>query len=629
VTARAGSRPNSDPRPAETGRRRRLLAASMIAVAMLAIVAYLPAIHGEFVWDDDAYVSQNPLLTAPDGLWKIWFSTDQPSQYFPLVYTTFRAERPLWGLHPTGYHVVNLLLHLVDALLVGLILRKLRVPGAWLAAAIFLLHPVQVESVAWITERKNVLMALFLGLSMLAWIRFTEDSREGCASPRAYWTSLALYAAALLSKTTACMAPAAQVLILGLRGERIDRRRWAQMAPFVALGLAMGLFTIWWERHHQGTRPELLPLDPLERLLLASRALWFYLGKLAWPANLAFSYPAWHIDARELGAWVWPALGAAAALALWRWRAGIGRGPIAAAGFYVAMLLPTSGVILLATFVYSYVADHYQYVACVGPIALACAAGHRATHRLGRRGRAASHVAAALLLVVLATLTWRQARAYRGPETLWRDTLRKNPQSWLAHNDLGTWLHAHGKVDEAIEHFRRALEIERGRPGPEARIRYNLANALAQRGEFAEAEGLYRQVLERRPMDAPAANNLGNVLLASGRLDAAVRAYRQAIESDPRYIQALLNLARILATTTDASVRDPVQAVAFAERAAARTGGDPDTMMVLATAYAASGRLADAAAAAERGAERTDPASPLGTELRRLVAAYRPGRVAR
>ncbi len=582
--------------------------------------------HGGFVWDDDAYVSQNPLLTAPDGLWNIWFSTDQPSQYFPLVYTTFRAERAVWGLHPTGYHVVNLLLHLADALLVGLILRRLRIPGAWLAAAIFLLHPVQVESVAWITERKNVLMAFFLGLSTLAWIRFTGLSRDGRAAPRAYWTSLALYAAALLSKTTACMAPAAQVLIHWLRRERIDRRRWAQMAPFLAMGLAMGLFTVWWERHHQGTRPELLPLAPVERLLLSSRALWFYLGKLAWPVNLAFSYPAWHIDAREPGAWMWPALCAAAGVALWRWRARIGRGPIAAAAFYVAMLLPTSGVILLATFAYSYVADHYQYAACVGPIALACAAWQRTTLRLGPRGRAASGVAAALLLVVLATLTWRQARAYAGPEALWRDTLRKNPRSWLAHNDLGTWLHSHGKVDEAIEHFRRALEIERGNPWPEARIRYNLANALARRGDLAEAEGLYRQVLERRPLDAPAANNLGNVLMASGRAGEAVRSYRRAVESDPDYVQALVNLARVLATATDASVRDPVQAVALAERAAAQTGGDPESMMALATAYAASGRLAEAEAAAERGAARTDPASPLGRELRRLVEAYRPAR---
>src|ERR1700716_1012235 len=125
------------------------------------ILVYLPARNGGFIWDDDDYITKNALLTLPDGLWRIWFSLDSPSQYFPLVYTTFRIERGIWGLNPSGYHWVNILLHTANALLLWRLLARLKAPGAWMAAMIFALHPVQVESVAWITERKNVLMGFF------------------------------------------------------------------------------------------------------------------------------------------------------------------------------------------------------------------------------------------------------------------------------------------------------------------------------------------------------------------------------------------------------------------------------------------------------------------------------------
>src|SRR5213079_2437497 len=179
------------------------------------ILVYRPAWNGGFLWDDDDYVTNNELLTAPDGLRRIWFSLDSPSQYFPLVYTTFRIEHRLWGLNSTGYHWVNLVLHVANALLVWLVLARLKVPGAWLAGAIFALHPVQVESVAWITERKNVLMGFFFLLSLLSWTGFVE------AQPRRMWKFYALvlvfYVLALSAKSTACTLPAALLLILWLQ----------------------------------------------------------------------------------------------------------------------------------------------------------------------------------------------------------------------------------------------------------------------------------------------------------------------------------------------------------------------------------------------------------------------------
>src|SRR5213592_939987 len=222
-----------------------------LILTAVTIFAYRPAWNGGFLWDDDVYVTNNELLTAPDGLRRIWFSLDSPSQYFPLVYTTFRVEHALWGLNPTGYHWINLILHVANALLVWAVLAQLKIPGAWLAGAIFALHPVQVESVAWITERKNVLMGFFFLLTLLAWIAFVDERTK--RPWRFYWLALILYMLALSAKTTACTLPAALLLILWLQKKPITVRRVIQILPFVVLGIGMGLLAVWWERYHQGT----------------------------------------------------------------------------------------------------------------------------------------------------------------------------------------------------------------------------------------------------------------------------------------------------------------------------------------------------------------------------------------
>src|SRR6059036_1850622 len=239
-----------------------------LLLATVTIFVYQPAWNGGFVWDDDDYIIKNDLLTASDGLRRIWFSLDSPSQYFPLVYTTFRLERAIWGLHPSGYHWINLLLHVANALLVWRVLARLNVPGAWLAGAIFALHPVQVESVAWITERKNVLMGFFFLLTLLAWIVFIDERTK--RPWRFYGLALILYVLALSAKSTACTLPAALLLILWLQKKSINWERILQIAPFFLLGLGIGLVTVWWERYHQGTRMAVLALGPVERILVAS-----------------------------------------------------------------------------------------------------------------------------------------------------------------------------------------------------------------------------------------------------------------------------------------------------------------------------------------------------------------------
>jgi hypothetical protein len=329
-----------------SSRNRAWLLGLLLVVATL--LAYQPAWQAGFIWDDDEYVTDNPLLTAPDGLKRIWFSLDSPSQYFPLTYTVFRIERSLWGLNPAGFHWVNILLHAANALLVWRLLRRLSVPGAWLAAAIFALHPVQVESVAWITELKNVLSLFFFLLAMRAWVEFVEDR------PKPLWRFYALAlmscALALFSKTTACTLPAALLLVLWLKGKPIDRFRLAQMIPFLAMGAGMGLVTVWWERYHQGTQGVRFSYGLVERLLIASHAVWFYLGKLVWPVNLIFSYPRWTINAADPLAYGWLAAGLGLGIAIYVARRSAGRGVEVAALFYVTTLGPLLGFIMLYTF---------------------------------------------------------------------------------------------------------------------------------------------------------------------------------------------------------------------------------------------------------------------------------------
>ena len=352
-----------------------------LAIVLLVFLAYGSALRAGFVWDDDKYVTDNPMLTAPDGLKQIWFSTHTQSQYFPLVYSTLRVERTLWGLNPAGYHLVNILLHGLNAVLVWVLLRRLAVPGAWLAAAIFALHPVQVETVAWVAELKNLESWFFCLWALLAWLKVVEASPEvakdafhrvpippagqGRGGTRPYrveavsglWTwyllALTAYLLALFAKTTACTLPAALVLVVWLKGQRLTWHRAAQIVPFVPLGLAMGLVSIWWEgnlgTHNQGMG---LSFTFLERVLIAGRALWFYAGKLLWPVNLAFSYPRWEINAGSPAQYLPVAGCGMAAVALWVWRRRLGPGVIAGVLFFVASLAPLLGFISNYTFQY-------------------------------------------------------------------------------------------------------------------------------------------------------------------------------------------------------------------------------------------------------------------------------------
>jgi len=657
-----------------------------LLLAAVTIFMYQPAWNGGFLWDDDAYVTNNELLTAPNGLRRIWFSLDSPSQYFPLVYTTFRIEHALWGLNPSGYHWINLLLHVANALLVWRVLVRLKVPGAWLAGAIFALHPVHVESVAWITERKNVLMGFFFLLTLLAWIAFLDERTK--RPWRFYGLALILYVLALSAKTTACTLPAALLLILWLQKKPINKRRLSQVVPFLILGIGMGLLAVWWERYHQGTRGALFALGPIERILIASRAVWFYLSKLIWPSNLTFIYPKWNISPAHPLDYAWLLAGVVLCAVIYFARRYVGRGVEVAAAFFVATLSPVLGFIMLYTFRYTFVADHYQYLASIGPIALA-SAGVATLAGTFKRSRPLILSAAGCVTVTLALLTWRQAAMYADIEALWWTTLKGNPECWMAHNNLGIALFQKGDTDEAVAHYRTTLEMQpdfwdaeynlgiallskgqvdeaiahcsnavRIAPNdPDALV--SLGNALLQKERIDDAIVYYQKALSIRPDYFLAHHSLGHAFLEKGEIDAAIshcraalliqsenadahtnlaialdekgqaaeaiQHYQKALEISPQSISALTNLAWLLATCSNASFRNGTKAIELAREADQLSGGSNTLVLrALAAAYAESGQFGKAIEIARAAMQlaRTQGDNSLAGAFQQEIALY-------
>jgi tetratricopeptide (TPR) repeat protein len=541
------------------GTRRTWLLGLLLAAAV--VLAYQPAWHAGFIWDDDVYVTNNKLLTAPDGLERIWFSLDSPSQYFPLVYTVLRVERGLWGLDPAGYHWVNILLHAANALLLWRLLRRLGVPASWLAAALFALHPVEVESVAWVTELKNVLSLFFCLLAARAWVEFVEERRG-----RWWWYGAALagQALALAAKTTACTLPAALWLMLWLQRKPIRLARLLQLAPFLALGVSMGWVSVWWERYHQFTAGPAFAIGLAGRVLIASRAVWFYAGKLLWPANLSFSYAPWHINPGDPLAWVWLAGGLAAAGAIFALRKSAGRGPETAALYFVATLSPLLGFVMEYTFRYTFVADHYQYAASIGPLALAAAGLETLFSRFDPPRPALRAATYAALLAFLGLLTWRQCGNYSDSRTLWQATLRSDPDSFIARNNLSAILLQQGQIDEALRLSREAVAIEPDDPVGEV----NLGYALLQKGQFDEAIAHCRRSLALQPNGPDAFYDIGQAYLKKGEMTAAITNFQMALRLKPDFPGACCNLGYALLK----SGRTP-EAVANYERAIALDPG--------------------------------------------------------
>ncbi len=444
------------------GKWRAVVAAFLLG--LLAFVTFSPVWQAGYVWDDDQNVTDNPTLRSVDGLRQIWLVPRSTQQYYPLMYTSFWLEYRLWGLEPRGYHVVNVILHAAATILLWRLLVCLRVPGAWLASAVFAVHPVNVESVAWITERKNVLSLLFAVAALLSYLRFCPPDGVAAAASastarrwRWYGLALLLFAIALFAKTVVVTLPAVLLVLYWWKRGRISLDDVVPLVPFFALSVGMGLVTAQIETHQLGAHGEAWSLSPGQRVLLAGRAIWFYLGKLAWPHPLVFFYPRFSIDTRQAWQYLFPVAVLAVLVALWWARGRVGRGPLAAALIYTGVLLPALGFFNIYYMRYADVSDHFQYHASMAVIALATAGAAGVVTRCSKPSTTIANAIAILVVVALAAVAWQRVGVYRDAELLYRDTLAGNPRCDAAYGNLALYLDSREHYEEAVELSREAL----------------------------------------------------------------------------------------------------------------------------------------------------------------------------
>jgi len=542
--------------------RRGTLLLGMIGIALMVFLAYAPAVQNTYIWDDDDYVHENPLLGAPDGLWEIWFGFDLVSsdpvilkcatpQYYPIVFSTFYIEHALWGIDPAGYHVTNILFHALNAVLVFVLLRRLGLSPAvaWVAAALFGVHPVEVESVAWVSERKNVLSAFFYLLAFLAYLRFSDsgsDSGSKSGLKRYYFLSLLLFVCALLSKSVTATLPVIIVLAEYFRRGRISARLVVLMAPYLVIGLCSGALTAHIEHHHVGASGAEWGFSLIERGLIASRALCFYASKLVVPYPLTFIYGRWQIDAGALWQYLFPLIVALTALFAFLLRNRVGRLPFFGIGFFAISLAPALGFVDFYPQIYSFVADHFQYIGSLGVLILIAAAGVWLVARLpSKEGRlTVGVVAAALVLTTLGLLTRAQCRIYEDRESLWLDTIAKNDEDFLGHNNLGMlYLKKASEVSLTVEertHYMDKAEhmflASMGNNPLYAKAFTNMTGALLLRGKAAAAEPVCLEALKLQPEAADAHHGMGMVLRGLKRFEEAEKEFLEAIRLDPLYV---------------------------------------------------------------------------------------------
>jgi tetratricopeptide (TPR) repeat protein len=682
---------------AKTAKHRPLLGAALLILLMFA--AYWPVLRGQFIWDDLLLVDQNPLLTGDLGLGSVWFRTD-----FPLALVGFYLQWLLWGHHAAGYHIVNVLLHGLSAILVWRVLKKLGVHGAWFAAVVFAVHPVCVASVAWISELKNTLSLPFFLLSLWAFIKSPEqdhgtifdrsDRREsastshrlsdqrksepthvGCYSEHGeselpastkgkpafglYLLSLLAFVLALLAKTSTVMLPVVLLACSWWQRGRLTGKDWLRTSPFFVLALGFGLMTVWFQAHGAIAGVAVQTENWAARLAGAGIALCFYLGKVILPVQLCMIYPRWTIDASAPLSWVGLLLWASLLGLCWRYRRAWGRHALFALGCFTIILFPALGFFDMYFLALSRVSDHFAYISLIPLLALAAAFLSAANSKLKtQNSKLPAAFGACAFALCLSALTFQRARVFADEESLWRDTLAKNPAAWLAHNNLGLVLAEQQNYEQAIEQFNDSLELN----PRNAQAHCNLAHALSLQNRFAEAESHFRTALELKPNDADIhraygadlANNgktrealnqmravlllrpnittrleMGELLYETGHPREAVAQYRQVLQRKSDLPEALNNLAWLLATSSDSSLRDGAEAVRLAQRACQLSGNNEPSMLgTLAAAYAEAGRFPAAVETAEKAIRLAKASGNTGfvAAYQQLLELYRAGK---
>jgi len=520
-----------------------------LAILAATVLVYTPALQGGFLWDDDICISDNVCLRTWQGLWQIWFEPGATEQYYPLTFTVWWLEYHLWGLNPLGYHLVNVVLHGLASILLWQVLTRLRVRGALLAGAIFALHPVNVMSVAWMTELKNTLSGcLALGAGW-AYVRFAGlgvyDKPAGKAGWSWYVLALALFQLAMLAKTAVSFLPVTLLLVLWWQKKRVTVGDILGLVPLAGISVGMGLVTIYVEQHSGGASGAEFQLGFIERVLISGRSFWFYLEKLLFPYHLTFIYERWSIDTGAWWQYLYPLATLGLLAGLWMARKRIGKGVWVA---FMHFYLTTSMLVLIVVLYmmrYSFVSDHWQYFGSTGMLGLLAAGITAGLARLGLEGKPWGTALQLGLLLVLGLLSWQRAWVYESRESLWTDTLAKNPNSWMAYNNLGDLLIDSGRLAEGLNDTEMAARLK-----PEdAVVQANLGNALLQTGQVEKAIKQLQVALQMNPEQATAHNCLGNALLKQGRVSEAMNQYQIALQIKPSFTEARNNLGVVLLQT--------------------------------------------------------------------------------
>ena len=519
------------------------------AVVALALVAQIPALSGDLIYDDTLLITEDARVTSAGGLWKIWFARGG-TNYAPLTMSAFWLQYRLWGEAPAGYHVVTLLMHAVGAALVFLTLKRLKVPGAVVAAMVFAVHPVNVESGAWISQLKNTLAMVFFLLTILTYLKFEDNPRRrgGRMDVRGYVVSAVMFALALLSKPAVVMLPVVLLAMAWWRRSRITLKDLLRSVPFFAMSLGAGLMSMWVQAERAIGSAPIRPEGEgfFTQLAIAGMAVWFYLYKAVVPLGLSLVYPRWEVDGGAIVSYVPLVLLIGGFVALWRARKAWWAGPtLAALGYYVIVLLPMLGFLDNSYWAYSLVADRYQYFSIVAVIALVVAGAAKLLGLAGTDRRKVGVSVAVGFVGVLTVLTWHRAGLFADAVNVWEDTVEKNPRSWFARNNLGSALMRSdrpGKYEAAQPHLAEALALTKD----EVLVWVNNGALLHETGRPEGAVAYYREALRLDPMCVMAHLNMGQALVAMGEYDEAIDHYGQVTQVDPQSLPAYVGLAQAL-----------------------------------------------------------------------------------
>lgn len=484
--------------------------AGLAALLAASVICFAPALRGDFIWDDRPNIRDNDELRSWSGLATIWTTPSASYQYYPLTLSFFWLQYQAWGDHPFGYHLISTLLHGINAFLLWRVLARLEVPGAFVAAAVFCVHPLQVDTVAWASEQKNLWSMLLALLATREWLRI-GDGRDRFHHGLAF----GCFMGALFAKTVICGLPIVLLMVSWWRRPERLRHDARRLVLWVFAAVAIAAVTIARERSLQTAAFAPFGTVPWEmRPALAGRALLYYIRQTLWPDDLLPIYPRWSLTFRD---WLFPALVLVIVAVAWKLIPIVGRGPLVAIVSYGLLLAPTLGLIPFTFQNHSFVADHFQYHA--GPALMALMiAGLFGTFHLGHRTWIFAQSVISLLLVLLSAMTFHHARVYASPETLWRRTLERNPEAWAAHGNLANRLTDRGEFNRAAFHYEQALAIVPNHPG----ILASFAHVRFQQGQRAEAIELCRQTLQSNPNHSTVNRNLVRFLEASGQEEEAV-----------------------------------------------------------------------------------------------------------